>query len=120
MGSQFWNAQSKIEASRTIKRFSPEGCFCLSPFYQEGVGGVAGGPFATSLNRFQDWDLWLSMLERGQTGIFIPEVLYEKTVGSREGISTWLPSFVYQLPWKSKEVKKYESAKQIILKKHHL
>ena len=76
--------------------------------------------FDESLKRFQDWDLWLSMLEQNKTGVFIPEVLYEKVVGSREGISNWLPSFVYQLPWKSREVKKYEGAKEIILKKHKL
>lgn len=76
--------------------------------------------FDESLKRFQDWDLWLTMLEQGKTGVFVPEVLYEKVVGSREGISTWLPSFVYQLPWKSKQVKKYDDAKEIILKKHNL
>lgn len=76
--------------------------------------------FDESLKRFQDWDLWLTILEQGKTGIFIPEVLYEKVVGSREGISRWLPSFMYQLPWKSKEVEKYDAAKEIIVKKHHL
>lgn len=76
--------------------------------------------FDESLKRFQDWDMWLSMLEQGKTGIFIPEVLFEKTVGSREGISTWLPSFFYKLPWKNKQVKKYEEAKEIVLKKHGL
>jgi glycosyltransferase involved in cell wall biosynthesis len=91
-----------------------------SPFFQEGAGGVADGPFDTSLKRFQDWDLWLTMLEQGKTGVFVPEVLYEKVVGDREGISTWLPSFMYQLPWKTKQVKKYESAKEIIVKKHRL
>jgi glycosyltransferase involved in cell wall biosynthesis len=93
----------------------------ISPPYQGGVGVVAeAGPFYTSLKRFQDWDLWLSMLKKGKIGVFIPEVLYEKTVGSREGISTWLPSFMYQLPWKTKQVKEYEAAKEIVLKKHHL
>ncbi len=77
-------------------------------------------PFDESLKRFQDWDLWLTMLEQGKTGVFIPEVLYEKVVGSREGISTWLPKFVYQLPWKTKDVKKYDAAKEIIVKKHSL
>jgi glycosyltransferase involved in cell wall biosynthesis len=76
--------------------------------------------FDESLKRFQDWDLWLTMLEQGKTGVFIPEVLYEKVVGSREGISTWLPSFMYQLPWKTKQVKEYEGAKEIIVKKHRL
>ncbi len=93
----------------------------LSVAMAGAVGVVAeAGPFDTSLKRFQDWDLWLSMLEQGKTGIFIPEVLYEKVVGSREGISTWLPSFMYQLPWKSKHVKKYDAAKEIIIKKHNL
>lgn len=76
--------------------------------------------FDESLKRFQDWDLWLTLLESGKTGVFIPEVLYEKVVGSREGISTWLPSFMYLLPWKTKEVKKYDSTRSIILKKHGL
>ncbi len=85
-----------------------------------GRGGLDVGPFDTSLKRFQDWDLWLTLLERNKTGVFIPEVLYEKVVGTREGISTWLPCFMYLLPWKSREVKKYEFARQIIAKKHHL
>ena len=93
----------------------------ISPPYEGGLGLVAeAGPFDARLKRFQDWDLWLTLLSQNKTGIFIPEVLYEKVVGSREGISTWLPSFFYQLHWKTKEVKKYEAAKQIILKKHHL
>ncbi len=76
--------------------------------------------FDESLKRFQDWDLWLTMLEHGKIGIFIQEVLYKKTVGGREGMSNWLPSFVYQLPWRTKQVKKYEEAREIIIKKHHL
>lgn len=76
--------------------------------------------FDEKIKRFQDWDLWLSMLEQGKTGVFVPEVLYKKIVGGRVGISNWLPSFVYKLPWKSKSVEKYENAKEIILKKHNL
>ena len=97
----------------------------LTVIPSEAVAGDEGSipmkePFDISLNRFQDWDLWLTLLSQNKTGIFIPEVLYEKVVGSREGISTWLPSFMYLLPWKTKEVKKYEAAKSIIQKKHHL
>jgi len=102
-----------IDITSLIRRNS------LTPLFKEGLGEV-NGPFDTSLKRFQDWDLWLSLLEQNKTGVFIPEVLYEKVVGTREGISTWLPAFFYQLPWKTKEVKKYESAKEIIVKKHHL
>ena len=73
-----------------------------------------------SVKRFQDWDLWLTMLENDKTGIFILEVLYKKITWGRKGISSWLPSFVFKLPWKIKAVRDYELAKQIILKKHKL
>ncbi|MDP3771483.1 MAG: glycosyltransferase family A protein, partial [bacterium] len=32
--------------------------------------------FDEALTRFQDWDLWLTMLEQGRVGIHIPEVLF--------------------------------------------
>lgn len=91
----------------------------LSPSYLDGAGGVAG-PFDPSLKRFQDWDLWLSMLEQDKTGIFIPEVLYKKTIGDRKGMSSWLPSFFYKLQWKTKQIKEYEEAKAVVLRKHKL
>lgn len=75
--------------------------------------------FDESLKRFQDWDLWLTMWRQGKTGIFVPQVLYKKIVGWRRGISGWLPGFVYNLPWKTKKVRDYESAKAIVIKKHH-
>lgn len=76
--------------------------------------------FDETLQRFQDWDLWLTMMRSGSNGIFLPEVLFKKIVHGRIGISSWLPSFVYKLPWKSKKVERYEEAKQKVLKKHHL
>lgn len=76
--------------------------------------------FDESLKRFQDWDLWLTMLEQGKIGIFVPAVLYKKIVRGRKGMSSWLPSFIYKLPWKSEKVKKYEAAKEIVMKKHGL
>jgi len=76
--------------------------------------------FDESLKRFQDWDLWLTMLKHGKAGIFVSKILYKKVVGLRRGISSWLPSFVYRLPWKIKKVKEYEAAKAIVMKKHHL
>ena len=76
--------------------------------------------FDESIKRFQDWDLWLTMLEQGKTGIFIPKVLYKKIVLGRVGYSSWLPSWFYRLPWKTKKVKDYEVAKQIVIKKHDL
>ncbi len=75
-------------------------------------------PFDESLKRFQDWDLWLSMLKQNKVGIFISEVLYKKIVWGRKGVSSWLPSWYYKLPWKTKKVREYKEAKKIIQKKH--
>ena len=77
-------------------------------------------PFDESLKRFQDWDLWLTLLEHNKTGTFVPEVLYRKIVSGRKGMSAWLPRFVYRLPWRSYQVNEYEAAQKIILRKHHL
>lgn len=79
----------------------------------------AAAPFDESLKRFQDWDLWLTLMEKGKTGIFVPEDLYQKKV-DRKGYSDWLPQFVYRLPWKSASVRRYEAAREVILSKHHL
>lgn len=77
-------------------------------------------PWDATLKRFQDWDLWLSLLEKNKTGIFIPEVLYTKIVKGRVGISSWLPSFMFKLPWKTAGVKRYEEARDVVLRKHKL
>ena len=75
-------------------------------------------PFDESLKRFQDWDLWLTMLEKGRVGVFISEVLFRKIVSGRRGYSEWLPSIMYRLPWQTRSVKEYGAARQIILRKH--
>jgi len=74
--------------------------------------------FDESLKRFQDWDLWLTMLEKNKIGVFIPEVLYKKTTRFGRGISSWLPSFVYKFPWKMQAVKKFDEAKAVVARKH--
>lgn len=79
--------------------------------------------FDEQLKKFQDWDLFLTIVERGGRGVFIPEVLFEAVTGGT--MSQWLPSFVYRLPWKRvgwspRLVKKYEDAKAIIIEKHRL
>ena len=73
-----------------------------------------------NLKRFQDWDLWLTMLENNKTGIFVPAVLYRKIVGRRQGYSSWFPKFILNWPWKIKKVELYNQAKQIIKEKHGL
>lgn len=77
-----------------------------------------------SVKKFQDWDLWLTMLEHGHTGVWVPEILFTAKM-RRTGISHWLPSFVHKIPWERiywmpKEIKKYKEALKIIKEKHHL
>jgi hypothetical protein len=73
--------------------------------------------FDPSLKRFQDWDLWLTMMEKGDHGYYLPEILF--TVSAGGTMSHWLPKFAYRLPW-LKKVKQYLAAEQIIKAKHHL
>jgi glycosyltransferase involved in cell wall biosynthesis len=76
--------------------------------------------FDETVKRFQDWDLWLTMLEKNKTGVFVPETLYRKIVGGRAGISRWLPRFFYRLPWATKEVRRYREARRLVSEKHGL
>lgn len=76
--------------------------------------------FDEILKKFQDWDLWLTMLEREHTGVWVDKVLFKVAVGGTQTMSNWLPSLVYKLlPWLP-QVKKYNQAKEIIFKKHNL
>jgi glycosyltransferase involved in cell wall biosynthesis len=70
------------------------------------------------IKKFQDWDLWLTMLKNGKKGYFIDQVLFKVIPGGT--ISSWLPSFCYKLLPFLPLVKKYNQAKKIILKKHDL
>ncbi len=80
--------------------------------------------FDESLKKFQDWDLWLTMLEHNYYGVWVPELLF-KIKPRKKGISHWLPSFFYKAPFKnlgicSKIINDYEKAKEIIYKKHQI
>ena len=82
--------------------------------------------FDNAIKRLQDWDVWLTMSEQGKKGVLVPEVLFEVSIDgdSRVG-SSWMPSFVYQIPWKligwaPKQIKKYNAARSIIAQKHNL
>ena len=71
-----------------------------------------------SLKKFQDWDLWLTVLENGGYGFFIRQPLY--TVIAKGHISTWLPGFAYKLLPFLPAVQKYKRAMKIIKDKHGL
>lgn len=71
-----------------------------------------------NIKKFQDWDLWLTMLEQGKIGIWIPRVLFSIIPGGT--ISSWLPSFAYKFLPFLKTVKKYKTAMKIIKQKHGL
>lgn len=71
-----------------------------------------------SIKKFQDWDLWLTITKPGKYGVFINQVLFTVIPGGK--ISTWLPSFVYRYFPFLPVVKRYNKAKEIILKKHGL
>ena len=82
--------------------------------------------FDDDLLRFQDWDLWLTMLEQGNEGVHVPKNLFKAfQAPGRSAISSWRPSFFYKMPWsrlgfKPGSVHKYDDAKELVLKKHQL
>lgn len=71
-----------------------------------------------NIKKLQDWDLWLTMLEEGRSGFFIPEVLFSVSPGGT--ISTWLPAAAYHLLPFWPTVRKYKKAVKIIKAKHGL
>ena len=76
--------------------------------------------FDETLKRFQDWDLWLTMAERGHGGVWLNRILYRVNLSGSQTMSRWLPSLVYKLLPFLPMVKKYNQAKEIIFKKHNL
>jgi glycosyltransferase involved in cell wall biosynthesis len=71
-----------------------------------------------NIKKFQDWDLWLTMLAAGKIGYWIPETLFQIMPGGT--ISTWLPRFAYEYLTFLPAVKRYLQARQIIKQKHGL
>jgi len=74
--------------------------------------------FDNQIKRLQDWDLWLTMAEHNQVGVWIDQVLFTAQPGGT--ISSWLPSIAYKLMPFLPQVKKYKTAMEIIKKKHGL
>ena len=76
-----------------------------------------------TLKRFQDWDLWLSLVEKGKSGVWVDRFLY-KIIG-KGTMSSWLPKCAYKkpwrwLPWVRGKVEMYEQARDVVVKKHKL
>jgi len=74
--------------------------------------------FDENIKKFQDWDLWLTMLENNYHGIWIDKVLFRVETGGT--ISNWLPAFAYKYLTFLSIVKKYNEAMSIIKQKHIL
>lgn len=80
--------------------------------------------FDEKIRKFQDWDLWLTMLEAGHTGVYIPEIMFQ-AIPHKGGISNWIPRFFHHVPWKKfgwkvMSIEKYRDAERIIREKHGL
>ncbi|MFA6603517.1 MAG: glycosyltransferase family A protein [Patescibacteria group bacterium] len=80
--------------------------------------------FDEKIRRLQDWDLWLTMLEQGHVGVWIPEILF-KAIPHQGGISTWVPGIFYRIPWRKfgiriATVEKFLEAERIMRAKHKL
>lgn len=78
--------------------------------------------FDERLKKFQDWDLWLTIAERGGKGHFLPEELFTVAVRT-EGISHWIPSVAHRLPWPifgwtPREVRNYRYWEGVVKQKH--
>lgn len=82
--------------------------------------------FDEKIKRFQDWDVWLTMLAQGKRGVMIPDELFVAEIHGTSRIgTTWLPKIAYAVPWEKigwmpKRIAKYRAARDIIAKKHGL
>jgi glycosyltransferase involved in cell wall biosynthesis len=76
------------------------------------------GGFDEKIKRLQDWDLWLTMLESGHKGVWVPELLFRVETGGT--MSSWLPSAFYRLFPFLPKARRYEAAVATIKAKHNL
>lgn len=79
--------------------------------------------FDEKIGRLQDWDVWLTIAEKGGSGLHLPEILFS-VHSHKGGLSTWLPSFLYttsivrRLGLKIETLESYEHWKRIVQEKH--
>lgn len=77
--------------------------------------------FDESLKKFQDWDLFLTMGERGSRGYWIDEYLF--TIKPHGTMSSWMPRIAYRIPWPAfgwmpESIGRFREAERIIREKH--
>ena len=80
--------------------------------------------FDPEIMKFQDWDVWLTMLAKGKSGVYVDQILFDASV-DKQALSKWMPKMAYKIPWhwigwKPEVIREYECAKKIIQKKHGL
>jgi glycosyltransferase involved in cell wall biosynthesis len=76
--------------------------------------------FDETLKKFQDWDLWLTLVEKGSRGYWLNEYLF-RVQPRYKGYSSWLPAFIYRFSWLPLPVlKKYNHWKKIVQNKHKI
>lgn len=129
LNTLLWNAQasyaySSFKWGQKLFKGRPFDVIALKKEpYIHTMSLIRRGDFPTvgwdeSIKKFQDWDLWLTMLENNKFGIFVDDYLFTITPGGT--ISSWLPSFSYKLFPFLPAVKKYKAAKAVIYAKHQL
>ena len=78
--------------------------------------------FDPRFKKFQDWDLWLTIVENGGEGFWIDEALF--TIAPHTGgKSQWLPRIAYHIPWPifgytPPSIRRYRDAEKMIQEKH--
>ncbi|USN52049.1 MAG: glycosyltransferase family 2 protein [Candidatus Nomurabacteria bacterium] len=81
--------------------------------------------FDESLKKFQDWDYFLQLAQQGKKGIWVDRELMVFEERKAAGMSRWLPSFSYDIPWQAigwtpTFIAWYLKADDIIRTKHDL
>ncbi len=113
-----WKKIKSIEFDENILKQRNE-ISTMSMIHREALEKIKdNGPWDESLKRFQDWDLWLNMLEHGLTGIRVPKVLWRVKIGG--DISSWFPARLFRFFKENKVVKEHIKAKDVVLEKHGL
>jgi glycosyltransferase involved in cell wall biosynthesis len=118
-----------LELMYRVLRDTPQASYAYGPYNMPGIGVQCNRPFDAdrlrrtnfistmslirrpdfpgfdeTLNRLQDWDLWLTMLERGKVGVYCgPQIIFETE--KRNGLT-----YGSNLTW--------EQARAIVAQKH--